>query len=70
MPRDKRFPGILLELKAEKNCEAEDLKKLSLKALQQIKDKKYDMDMITAGGEHIWKYGVAFCGKQVEITKE
>ena len=70
LPRDKRFPGILLELKAEKNCEAEDLKKLSLKALQQIKDKKYDMAMITAGVEHIWKYGVAFCGKQVEITKE
>ena len=70
LPRDKTFPGVLLELKAEKNCDAEVLKDLSAKALQQIKDKKYDTDMKTAGVEHIWKYGIAFCGKQVEITKE
>lgn len=70
MPKSKQFPGILLELKAEKNCDAEALKALSLKALQQIRDRKYDTDMIAAGVETIWKYGVAFCGKHVEITKE
>ena len=70
MPKSKQFPGILLELKAEKNCDAEALKVLSLKALQQIRDRKYDTDMIAAGVETIWKYGVAFCGKHVEITKE
>ena len=69
-PRNQKFPGVLLELKAGKNCAAEDLKKLSVKAVQQIKDRKYDTDMRTAGVEHIWKYGIAFCGKQVEITKE
>lgn len=70
MPRDNRFPGVLLELKAEKNCDAAELRALSGKALQQIKDRKYDTDMITAGVEHIWKYGVAFSGKHVEIAME
>ena len=70
MPRNNKFPGVLLELKAEKNCDEEALRKLALKVLQQIKDKKYDTDMKTAGVDHIWKYGVAFSGKHVEITME
>lgn len=70
LPRNKKFPGVLLELKAGKNCSAEALKELSAKALQQIKDRKYDTDMRMAEVEHIWKYGVAFSGKHVEIIME
>ena len=70
LPKGKQFPGVLLELKAEKNCDKEALKELSEKALRQIRDRKYDTDMKTAGVEHIWKYGIAFSGKQVAITKE
>ena len=67
-PIQKGLPGILIELKAEKNCTKEQLKKLSEIALQQIIDKKYDTEMIMAGIETIYKYGVAFSGKNVEIT--
>ena len=41
--------GILIELKAEKDCTNEALKKLATTALQQIIDKKYDTDMTTQG---------------------
>lgn len=58
----------MIELKAEKNCTREQLKKLSQAALQQIIDKKYDTELISAGITTIYKYGVAFSGKQVEIT--
>lgn len=67
-PVQKNLPGILIELKAGKNCNPEQLKKLSKNALQQIIDKKYDMEMRSAGICTIYKYGVAFCGKNVEVT--
>ena len=67
-PVQKGLPGILIELKAEKNCSGEKLKKLSETALRQINDKKYDADLITAGVSVIYKYGVAFSGKKVEVT--
>lgn len=67
-PVQKNLPGILIELKAAKNCTEEQLKKLSEAALQQITDKKYDTEMTAAGIENIYKYGVAFCGKNVSVT--
>ena len=68
MPENNRLPGILIELKAEKNCTDEKLKKLSETALNQIVDKKYDTEMIAKDIRTIYRYGVAFCGKKVEIT--
>lgn len=70
MPRSDELPGILIELKAEKNCTGEELKKLSEAALRQIMNKKYDTDMIAKGIKTIYKYGVAFSGKNVKITVE
>lgn len=67
-PLDKKLPGILIELKAEKNCTEEKLKKLSEAALKQIIDRKYDTELTAAGIETIYKYGVAFSGKNVEIA--
>ena len=67
-PKQKSLPGILIELKAEKNCHGEQLKKLSQIALQQIIDKKYDAELRAEGIETIYKYGVAFSGKNVEIS--
>lgn len=68
MPEDRMLPGILIELKAEKNCTADRLKKLSEHALEQITDRKYDAEMIAKGVQTIYKYGVAFSGKKVEVT--
>lgn len=68
LPQINNMPGILIELKAAKNCSAERLKNLSETALMQIDDRRYDTEMIAKGIKTIFKYGVAFCGKQVEIA--
>lgn len=66
-PMKDGLPGILIELKAEKKCTEERLKELSEVALRQIIDKKYDTELIADGVKTIYKYGVAFSGKKVEI---
>ena len=63
-PTTKRLPGILIELKAEKDLDDEKLKRLSETALQQINDKKYDAELTASGVNTIYKYGVAFSGKK------
>ena len=65
-PTTKRLPGILIELKAEKDLDDEKLKRLSETALQQINDKKYDAELTASGVNTIYKYGVAFSGKKVK----
>lgn len=69
-PRDQTMPGILIELKATSNCSIESLKELANTALQQIKDRHYETEMETKGIKTIFKYGVAFSGKHVEISAE
>lgn len=70
MPKKGKLPGVLIELKAESHGTEEHLKQLSKEALKQINDKRYDVDMKSRGIEIICKYGVAFCGKDVEISCE
>lgn len=67
-PKTPTMPGIIIELKAEKHCDTEQLQKLSQTALNQIEDKKYDTEMLTHGVKSIYKYGVAFSGKNVEVA--
>ncbi len=67
-PLRKELPGVLIELKVGRDCTDEQLKRLSEMALKQIIDKKYDTEMIAEGIETIYKYGVAFSGKKVEVT--
>ena len=68
LPKIGNMPGILIELKAARNFSGDKLKQLSETALAQIQDRKYDTDMISKGVKTIFKYGVAFSGKQVEIA--
>lgn len=68
MPKSNKLPGIIIELKAEKNCNKDDLKKLAEKALAQIDDNQYDQEMNTHSILKIYKYGVAFSGKNVEVV--
>ena len=62
------MPGVLIELKASKDCSDDDLKKLSQKALEQIEVKKYETELTMKGIEKVFKYGVAFSGKRAETT--
>lgn len=67
-PKYKKLPGIIIELKAAKDCSEDVLKELAKEALQQINDKKYDTELQEAVITDVIKYGVAFCGKKVEIA--
>ncbi len=70
MPKSGKFPGILIELKAAKNCSKENLDKLAQTALEQIISRKYDVELTTHGIVKIIKFGVAFSGKQVSIAMD
>lgn len=67
-PKDGKLPGILIELKAAKDCPEDELKELSEKALAQIDARKYETELTVKGVRNILKYGVAFSGKRVMIT--
>lgn len=67
-PLMEKLPGVLIELKAEKDCSEERLEALAQAALEQINSKEYDLEMETSGVGRILKYGVAFCGKTVRIA--
>ena len=67
-PEAKTLPGIIIELKAEKDCSESELKALAETALQQINEKHYDAEMTSKGVKTIYKYGVAFSGKNVEVA--
>ena len=68
-PKDAKMPGVLIELKAAKDCPEDELKALSETALKQINDRKYDTELTTKGVKNIFKYGVAFSGKKVQISE-
>lgn len=67
IPREERYPGIIMELKWKKGLDEEALEKLSEEALDQIDDKGYDFEMREDGVENISKFGIAFSGKKVVI---
>ena len=67
IPRESKYPGIIMELKWKNGIDDELLEKLSWEALNQINDKKYDFEMSSDGVEDILKLGIAFSGKKVRI---
>lgn len=67
-PKNNRLPGVIIELKAGKDCSDRALIVLSKAALQQIIDKNYSAELKEKGIPVIYQYGVAFCGKSVEVT--
>ena len=70
IPRESKYPGIIMELKWKNGIDDELLEKLSWEALNQINDKKYDFEMSSDGVEDILKLGIAFSGKKVRIKAE
>lgn len=70
LPLNKLLPGILIELKAGKDCTEEQLSRLADAALKQINDKQYDADMMAQGVTEILQYGIAFSGKKACVRAE
>lgn len=70
LPLDKKLPGILIELKAGKDCREEQLEKLAESALNQINDRQYQTEMHAIRVEEILQYGIAFSGKTACVKAE
>ena len=67
LPREDRYPGIIMELKWKKNLSADALSGLADEALAQIDEKRYDAEMKEDGITNILKFGIAFSGKKVSV---
>lgn len=65
IPREEKYPGILMELKWKKDFYNEKLTLLADEALKQIEDMGYDTEMKEDGIKIILKFGIAFSGKRV-----
>ena len=68
LPKNIDMPGIIIEIKATTDTSDAGLKKLAAEALAQIENKKYDTELRKQGSKTVYKYGIAFSGKKVEIT--
>lgn len=66
-PREKKYPGILMEFKWKADLSEDELSGLALDALDQIVEKHYDTEMIDGGVSSIIKLGIAFSGKRVKV---
>ena len=66
-PTNMEDYGIIMEFKVA-NSEAE-LEKKAQEALQQIETKAYITEFRKQHVRHVWKYGIAFCGKHVKIVQ-
>ena len=68
-PKNKKEPAYLLEFKVQDEAEESTLQDTVFRAKQQIKEKRYEEELLAAGisPELIRSYGFAFCGKQVLI---
>lgn len=65
LPLNDKLPGILMELKAGKNCKDGQLTMLAKTALNQISNRQYYVEMQARGVKKILEYGIAFSGKDV-----
>ena len=62
-PKDTQKAGVILEFKAVDRTAS--LEKQADEALRKIQDKQYEVEFAKRGIASVWKYGIAFCGKQV-----
>lgn len=67
IPREKKYPGIIMELKWKRGLEEAELEELATEALNQMSEKRYDLEMKEEEIENIINLGIAFSGKKVVI---
>ena len=65
-PKNKAKKGIIIELKVAK--EGEDLKKVAMKAFDQVQNNQYKTDMEARGVKEFLFIGMAFQGKDLEAV--
>lgn len=69
-PKTSALPGFIIELKAAKAATQSELQTLSQQALSQIINNQYDRDLRERDVQPIFRYGVAFSGKDVKISAD
>ncbi len=67
MPRNNKYPGMIMELKWKKSLDENELALLADEAISQIDSMEYDFEMKSEGIKKILKFGIAFSGKRVCI---
>lgn len=67
IPREDKYPGIIMELKWKRELGVDELDRLADGALVQIDDMRYDSEMKEDGINDILKFGIAFSGKKVSV---
>lgn len=70
IPRNKKYPGIIIELKSKGGLNEAELEKLSETALEQINSKRYSAEMEKDEITNILKMGIAFSGKKMKIKTQ
>ncbi|MCI6232272.1 MAG: ATP-binding protein [Selenomonas sp.] len=66
IPQQQSQPGFLLEFKTA--ASKEELEAKAQEALDQMETKDYLADFRTRGVEDVHRYGIAFCGKKVQVA--
>lgn len=67
IPREEKYPGIIMELKWKEKLSEAALVSLAEEALVQIDKLRYDSELTEDGIADIIKFGIAFSGKKVCI---
>lgn len=67
-PKDHENPAIIMEFKVADS--KDDLKARSREGLEQIKEKEYYTDLSERGFKNIISYGIAFCGKDIDVSSK
>lgn len=68
-PKSSELPGIIIELKSTNKASA-NLSHLATTAYNQILTKKYDTELLARNVHTIYKYGIAFRGKEAEVVSD
>jgi hypothetical protein len=69
IPKDTSKLGIIIEFKKVDKYEKENLQKAAEAAIKQIKEKKYNQELLDRGVKEIIKLGIAFQGKEVLVVE-
>ena len=67
IPREEKYPGIIMELKWKEKLSEAALVSLAEEALVRIDELRYDSELVEDGIADIIKFGIAFSGKKVCI---
>lgn len=66
-PKRPGQTGVLMEFKVA--GDESGLPKAAEDALRQIGEKDYEAEFRAQGIGNVWKYGIAFCGKKLEVAR-